>query len=66
MLAERQGMLFNLECAELLQSGLERLAAGGVDVVLLDLSLRYSGGFDTFARLYSQAPEVTHVSVFLD
>lgn len=46
------------ECADRLSTGLERLQRGGIDVVLLDLSLPDSWGLDTFARAHAQAPEV--------
>jgi DNA-binding response OmpR family regulator len=63
MLAEvRGGSLFTgtfeLECADRLSTGLERLAEGGLDVVLLDLSLPDSRGLDTFVRVHTQAPGV--------
>ncbi|MFQ6080818.1 MAG: PAS domain S-box protein [Candidatus Bathyarchaeia archaeon] len=57
-LAEVRDALFDLECADRLSAGLERLAAGGIDVVLLDLSLPDSRRFDTFAKVHAQAPEV--------
>ena len=56
MLAEAGGELFQLERADRLGSGLERLAAGGIGMVLLDLSLPDSQGLGTFARLHAQAP----------
>jgi pilus assembly protein CpaE len=46
---------YNLERAGTLASGLSRLAAGDIDVVLLDLNLPDSEGFDTFARTQVQA-----------
>jgi len=57
-LAEVKGALFDLECANKLSTGLERLAAGDIDVILLDLSLPDSRTFDTFAKAQAQAPEV--------
>ena len=48
----------DLECADRLSTGLERLAAGDIDVVLLDLSLPDSRGLVTFASMYAQAPGV--------
>lgn len=58
MLAEMPGTPFDLECADRLSAGLERLAAGEIDVILLDLSLPDSRGFDTFLRVQGQAPRV--------
>ena len=58
MLTIAQGTRFDLECADRLAIGLERLATGGIDVVLLDLSLLDSWGLDTFARVHAQAPDV--------
>jgi len=61
MLAEARGGLFDLECADRLSTGLERLAAGGIDVVLLDLGLPDGQGLDTFVRAHTQAPDVPFV-----
>jgi sigma-B regulation protein RsbU (phosphoserine phosphatase) len=47
-----------LEYADRLASGLEHLASASVDVVLLDLSLPDSTGFDTFAQVHAAAPIV--------
>src|SRR5205823_4900571 len=47
-LAEVEGLTFTLEVVERFAAGLERLARGGIDVVLLDLSLPDSRGLDTF------------------
>lgn len=58
MLSEARNTLFDLEYADQLRWGLKRLAAGGIDVVLLDLSLPDSQGLDTFVKVYRQAPSV--------
>jgi signal transduction histidine kinase/DNA-binding response OmpR family regulator len=58
MLAEVETPPFDLEHADRLSSGLERLAAGGIDVILLDLLLPESQGLATFRQVYAQAPEV--------
>src|SRR5512135_693122 len=47
-----------LEVAARLETGLERLASGGIDVVLLDLSLPDSHGFDTFRQVHTRTPHV--------
>ncbi len=41
---------FNIEYVERIQTGLERCDKGGIDIILLDLSLPESQGFDTFFR----------------
>jgi len=51
-------LLFHLTIVDRLAAGLARLAQGGVDVVLLDLSLPDSQGLDTFAKAQAQAPDV--------
>ena len=56
-LAEVRSASFDLECAGRLSTGLERLAAGGIDVVLLDLGLPDSQGLETLGRVHAQAPE---------
>jgi DNA-binding NtrC family response regulator len=58
MLRTGGGASFDVECADWLSTGLERLAAGGIDVVLLDLTLPDSRGLDTFATVRAQAPSV--------
>lgn len=55
MLGEGGTASFNLEWADQLSSGLERLAKGGIDVLLLDLSLPDSHGFDTFTKVRIEA-----------
>ncbi len=57
-LAEVRAARFDLECVGRLSTGLECLTAGGVDVVLLDLGLPDSLGFDTFTRVHTRAPKV--------
>ena len=48
---------FDLEWAHRLSAGLERLAEGGIDVVLLDLGLPDSQGLETLRKARTQAPE---------
>ncbi|KAB2964653.1 MAG: EAL domain-containing protein [Thermoanaerobaculia bacterium] len=47
-----------VEVRDRIASGLERLDAGGVDVVLLDFSLPDSLGLDTFRRMRDRHPEL--------
>lgn len=49
---------FNLETIPRLSIGLERLAQGGIDAVLLDLGLPDSQGIDTVDRATTEAPGV--------
>jgi signal transduction histidine kinase len=58
MLSESRDFSFDLECADRLSPGLERLDASGIDVILLDLGLPDSLGLDTFTRVRDQAPQV--------
>jgi PAS domain S-box-containing protein/putative nucleotidyltransferase with HDIG domain len=58
MLAEGGKARFALECADCLLEGLGRLAANNIEVVLLDLGLPDSQGFDTFVKAYAQAPRM--------
>ncbi|MBI3716039.1 MAG: response regulator, partial [Betaproteobacteria bacterium] len=57
-LADAPAAPFELVHADRLATGLERLAAGGIDLVLLDMSLPDSFGLDTFKRAHAAAPQV--------
>ena len=57
-LRETPGGVFELACVEDLETGCERLARGGVDVVLLDLNLPHSRGYDTFAQAHARLGDV--------
>ncbi len=57
-LAESTDASYDIVAADRLAAGLERLAQGGVDVVLLDLTLPDSQGLGTFQKLRDQAPDV--------
>jgi signal transduction histidine kinase len=50
------GTVFELEQVDRLRTGIERLLAGDVDVVLLDLSLPDSHGLETFVKLERTSP----------
>src|SRR5499426_1039243 len=58
MLSEGEDGLFELHCAERLSQGLEYLSSRTAGVVLLDLSLPDSYGFDTFLKVYAHSPKV--------
>jgi signal transduction histidine kinase len=50
--------VLELRHADRLSAGLDQLSAGGVDVVLLDLSLPDSQGMDTYATVHRTAPAI--------
>jgi signal transduction histidine kinase len=54
-------VLVELAHADRLSAGLERLARQDLDVVLLDLSLPDSSGFDTFVSVHTHAPAIAIV-----
>jgi len=58
MLSEGEDGLFELDCVGRLSQGLEYLSAQTAGVVLLDLSLPDSYGFDTFLKVYAHSPKV--------
>jgi two-component system cell cycle sensor histidine kinase/response regulator CckA len=59
MLRDEDGdIAYEMEYADRLAEGVTRLSAGGIDVVLLDLRLPDSNGFDTFKGLYMREPHV--------
>ena len=56
MLSETGAVPFSLEIANSLAAALERLRAGGIDVLLLDLGLPDSSGVSTFTLVHAQIP----------
>jgi signal transduction histidine kinase len=59
MLASAEGMAnFRMTSAESLSAALERLRRGGIDLILLDLTLPDSDGIETFIRLIEAAPDL--------
>lgn len=61
-LAAAEGATFDLEWKDRVHNGLERLAHGGIDAVLLDLSLPDGHGIEVFNRVHGQAK---HLPVIL-
>src|SRR5580700_9379016 len=57
-LAMAGGGSFDLEWVRQLSQGLARLSKGGIDAVLLQLSLPDSHGIETFDKLFAIAPDV--------
>ena len=53
-----------LKCADRLSVGLNELVGGGIDIVLLDLTLPDSFGLETFAKIDAQAPGVPVVVMY--
>ena len=49
---------FHLEWVGHLRAGLDRLARGGVDLILLDFGLPDSAGLETFLRAHAHSPNV--------
>ena len=58
MLAKAGGSQTTLERAERLSDALKRLDQGGINAVLLDLSLPDSQGLETFNRIYERTPQI--------
>ncbi len=58
MLIEDNYDKFTLQCAKQLSTGLQYLSEGGVDVVILDLSLSDSQGLDTLIKVQNFTSEV--------
>jgi diguanylate cyclase (GGDEF)-like protein/PAS domain S-box-containing protein len=49
---------FLSECKSRLDAGLDRIRAGGIDAILVDLSLADSSGIDVFNQLFALAPHI--------
>ena len=58
MLAKSRDVSFDVAFAETLAEGLERVAAGEPDVLVIDLGLPDSKGLGTFARAHRVAPHL--------
>jgi diguanylate cyclase (GGDEF)-like protein/PAS domain S-box-containing protein len=57
-LADTSSGSFDVEWVRQLSEGLARLSKGGIDAVLLELSLPDSHGIETFDKLFGVAPDV--------
>jgi diguanylate cyclase (GGDEF)-like protein/PAS domain S-box-containing protein len=57
VLGEAKDSSFDIEWVTRLYDGLERLRAGGIDAILVDLSLPDSQGIATFDKLFAIAPQ---------
>jgi signal transduction histidine kinase len=57
-LSERGDTSFEMEHVDRLEAAVTRLGTGGIDVVLLDLTLPDSDGVDTFTALHARVPHV--------
>ncbi len=57
-LADEKTFRSDVAYAMSLREGLKKLAEGGVDIVLLELSLPDSRGIETFERIQRQSPQV--------
>jgi len=57
-LAETGSGSFKVDWVRQLSEGLARLSKGGIDAVLLELSLPDSHGIETFDRLFGVAPDI--------
>jgi DNA-binding NarL/FixJ family response regulator len=58
LLDEARDMQFRFETVDRLGAGLERVAQGGIEVVLLDLGLPDSQGLDTFLKARANMPQI--------
>ncbi len=61
MLAENGSAILKLEFIQRPATESERPATGGVDVILLDLGMPDSQGFDTLSKVHAQTPDVAIV-----
>jgi CheY-like chemotaxis protein len=58
MLSEKKEGQFSLEWADSMAKGLGRIAVEKFDLILLDLSLQDSHGFETFAQAFAAASDI--------
>lgn len=60
-LAKEGGGTFQLDWVERFSSALERLAKGGIDVILLDMKLPDGFGLEVFEKVHTAAPSIPKV-----
>jgi PAS domain S-box-containing protein len=58
MLAQASGTIFFVESVGTLADSIARLSPGGIDVILLDLTLPDHQGLDTFVEVYNRAADL--------
>jgi two-component sensor histidine kinase/CheY-like chemotaxis protein len=58
LLSDRKGSFFDIVCADRLSAAKPYFAAGGIDIILLDLGLPDSQGLDTLRRVRDHGREV--------
>src|SRR5688572_23836356 len=58
MLADVEADFFEVVCADRVAQGLELLARGGFDIIIVDLSLPDSHGLETFSRLQAYGARI--------
>ncbi len=61
ILKDVPGFLFKIERVDRLSKGLTRLGLGDIDIVLLDLNLPDSNGYETYQQLHSRYPDTPAV-----
>jgi len=57
-LLRSQDFKYEVESAESLDSGLKRLGQGGIQVIILDLGLPDSAGYETFRKVKEAVPHI--------
>lgn len=60
---KKEAPRYQIECAERLSSGLDRLSSGGIDLVLLDLGLSDSQGLATLQKVVTGFPDIPIIIV---
>ncbi|MFH1138911.1 MAG: response regulator [Pseudomonadota bacterium] len=58
ILAQAKGRQFEVEPVDRIEKGIEKLAEGGVDMILLDLGLQDGDGIEGFLTIHSLYPEI--------